>query len=451
MCYSDGMNLAVARLVVASVPLLGSPLAGAETLTDMLSKVYVTNPRLEAGRSNLRSADEAIPLALAPGRPQASTSNAVAYNATGDALPTQRQALSLTQNIYSGGAIRAATARAENAARAERARLSLLEQEVLLDAIGAYTAVARDGTILGLAQANEDRLKIQLDATRDREHFGDVTKTDIFQAQARHAGAIAERIAAEGALKVSAADYRRLTGDWPGRLELPPASDELPGTLDDALAEVEANWRWQAATFDLAAARNDVSVSLGNLKPKLTMGAELSYAEDGGGSGRSGGNAAIGATLTVPLYQGGGEYARVRQSKEQLTQRRYGRDDALRVAEAEIAAAWEARQTAEAAIRSIQVQVDAAAFALDGVRQEALVGARTVLDVLDAERERFTAEVDLARAEREQVVSTYRLLAAVGRLTARDLALPVAYYDPEEHFQAVKRKWFGLGAKVGAE
>ena len=255
----------------------------------------------------------------------------------------------------------------------------------------------------------------------------------------------------KGALKVSAADYRRLTGDWPGRLDLPPASDELPGTLDDALAEVEANWRWQAATFDLAAARNDVAVSLGDLKPKLTMGAELSYAEDGGGSGRSGGNAAIGATLTVPLYQGGGEYARVRQSKELLTQRRYGRDDALRVAEAEIAAAWEARQTTEAAIRSIQVQVDAAAFALDGVRQEALVGARTVLDVLDAERERFTAEVDLARAEREHVVDTYRLLASVGRLTARDLALPVAYYDPEDHFQAVKRKWIGLGPKVGAE
>ena len=124
----------------------------------------------------------------------------------------------------------------------------------------------------------------------------------------------------------------------------------------------------------------------------------------------SGGGAAIGATLSVPLYQGGGEYARVRQSKELLTQRRYGRDDARRASESEITAAWEAGRTAEARSARSGARSDAAAFAVDGVRQEALVGARSVLDVLDAERELFAAEVDLARAEREQVRS--RLPAA---------------------------------------
>lgn len=445
------MNLAVVRFVLATVPLFEPSVAGAETLSDMLSQVYVGSPRLEAGRAGLRAADELITQALAPGRPQASTSNSVAYNATGDALPTQRQALTVTQNIYSGGAITAASRRAENGALAERARLSQLEQEVLLEAVAAFTAVARDGAILELARGNEERLRIQLDATRDREHFGDVTTTDIYQAKARHAGAIAERDAAAGALKEAVAEYRRLAGTEPPRLDLPAVPEGLPATLDDALAGVEANWGWQAATFELAAARNDVAASWGAMKPRLTLGAELSYAEDGGSSGRSGSNAAIGATLTVPLYQGGGEYARVRQSKELLIQRRYGRDDALRTAEAEIAAAWEATQTAEASIRSLQVQVDAATFAVEGVRQEALVGARTVLDVLDAERERFTGEVDLVRAERERVLAAYRLLAAVGRLTARDLGLTVAYYDPEAHYQDVKRRWFGLGPKLGAE
>lgn len=445
------MNLAVAWLVLASVPLFEPSAAGAETLSDMLSRVYVGSPRLEAGRASLRAADELIPQALAPGRPQASTTNSVAYNATGDALPTQRQALTLTQSIYSGGTITAASRRAENSVHAERARLSQLEQDVLLEAVAAFTAVARDGAILELARGNEDRLRIQLDATRDREHFGDVTTTDIYQAEARHAGAIAERDAAAGALKASAAEYRRLAGTEPPRLDLPPVPEGLPPTLDDALAGVEANWRWQAATFELAAARNDIAVSWGSMKPRLTVGAEISYADDGGSSGRSGANAAIGATFTVPLYQGGGEYARVRQSKEQLTQRRYSVDDALRTAEAEIAAAWETTQTAEVFIRSLQVQVDAATFAVEGVRQEALAGARTVLDVLDAERERFAGEVDLVRAERERVLAAYRLLAAVGRLTARDLALTVAYYDPEVHYQDVKRRWFGLGPKLGTE
>ena len=149
----------------------------------------------------------------------------------------QRQALNVTQSIYDGGAAKAATRLAENGVRAERARLMLLEQDVLLEAITAYTAVARDRQVLELASANEERLRVQLDATRDRERFGDVTKTDIFQAESRHAGAIAARIAAEGAVKVSAADYRRLTGEWPDQLELPPAPDEATASLDEALAQ----------------------------------------------------------------------------------------------------------------------------------------------------------------------------------------------------------------------
>jgi outer membrane protein len=119
--------------------------------------------------------------------------------------------------------------------------------------------------------------------------------------------------------------------------------------------------------------------------------------------------------------------------------------------EAEITAAWEAARTAEAAIRSIRAQVDAAAFALDGVRQEALVGARTVLDVLDAEQELFAAEVELARAERERVLADYRQRAAVGRLTARDLSLAVAYHVPDEHYRDARGRWFGLGPRLGAE
>jgi TolC family type I secretion outer membrane protein len=421
------MNLALARLMLASLWLSGSPGARAEPLAAMLAKVYQVSPQLESGRARLRAFDESVPQALAAGRPQATVTSSAAFNAAGEAQPTQRQALNVSQSLYDGGATRAATRLAENGVRAERGRLMLLEQDVLLEAVMAYTAVARDRQVLDLAGANEERLRLQLDATRDRERYGDVTRTDIFQAESRHAGAIAARVAAEGDLKVSTAEYQRLTGAAPGRLELPPLPDAVPVSLDEALAQADASWQWQVATFELAAARDEVSVSLADLKPNLSLGGQVGYAMGDGGYDGSGGNASIGATLTVPLYRGGGEYARVRQSKEVLSQRRHGRDDARRRVEAAITAAWEAMRTAEAAIRSIQRQVDAAAFALDGVRQEALVGARTVLDVLDAEQELFAAEVDLVRAGREQVLAAYRLRAAIGRLTARDLELEVAH------------------------
>ena len=137
-------------------------------------------------------------------------------------------------------------------------------------------------------------------------------------------------------------------------------------------------------------------MSLAALKPRLNLAGELSYAADGGQQYGSGGGAAVGATLSVPLYQGGGEYARVRQSKETLTQRRYGRDDARRATESAIVGAWAAGRTAAAVIRSVGRQVAAARFALDGVRQEAAIGARSVVDMLDAERELFAAEVTRA-------------------------------------------------------
>ena len=235
------------------------------------------------------------------------------------------------------------------------------------------------------------------------------------------------------------------------RAAVAPAPDAATASLDEALAQSDASWEWQAASLELAAAHDAVNVTLAGLKPSLSLGGQVGYAMGDGGYDRSGGNAAIGATLTVPLYRGGGEYARVRQSKEILSQRRYGRDDARRSVEAAITSAWEAARTNEATIRSIQRQVDAAAFAVDGVRQEALVGARTVLDVLDAEQELFAAEVDLVRAEGEHVLTAYRLRAAVGRLTASDLELEVARYDPEDHYRDVQGRWFGLGPKVGAE
>jgi outer membrane protein len=445
-------HLPAVLLLGAAWPLLaGAAAAKAEPLADALGRAYLTNPRLEAGRAGLRAADESVPRALAAGRPQVTSTSSAAFNAAGDALPAARQALNLTQSLYNGGGTRAAVRRAEDAVRAERARLAQLEQELLLEAVAAYTAVARDRAVLELARRNEKRLRVQLDATRDRERFGDVTRTDIFQAESRLARAAAERVAAEGSLQAASAEYRRVVGEWPARPELPPAPDGPPASLDEALAAAEGSWRWQAASFELAAARGEVAVALAALKPRLTLGGEVSYADDSGPYRDAGANAAIGATLAVPLYQGGGEHARVRQAKELVAQRRYGVDDALRAVEAEITLAWEAHRTAEAAIRSARQQVDTAAFALDGVRQEALVGARAVLDVLDAEQELFAAEVDLARAERERVLAAYRLRAAVGRLTARDLALPVTYHAPEEHYRDVSARWFGLGPKMGAE
>lgn len=406
------------------------PSAGG-SLAEALAGAYADNPRLEAGRSALGAVDEGVPMARAAGRPQLTATSTAALNALGDDLPAARQSLSLSQLLYAGGGVRAATRAAERSADAESARLRLTEQDVLLDTVRAYTAVTRDRRVQELARANEDRMALEVTATRDRERFGDLTATDIHQAESRHAAGTAERIAADGALEIAEADFVRVVGERPATLDPAPLPENLPATLEQALAEAESSWGWRAADADLAAAQEAVEVSLAALKPHLTMAGELSYAADGGQQYGSGAGAAVGATLSVPLYQGGGAYAKVRQSRQVLSQRRYARDDSERAARSAIVGAWTSVTTAAAVIRSVGRQVAAARFALTGVRQEAQIGARAVVDILDAENELFEAQVQLARAERERVVAAYQLLAATGRLTAEDLGLPLAYDGPE--------------------
>lgn len=418
----------LALVLAGAVPT--RPAAGG-TLAEALAEAYAGNPRLEAGRSALRAADEGMPVARAAGRPQLTATSTAALNALGDDLPAARQSLSLSQLLYAGGGVSAATRAAERSADAESARLRLTEQDVLLDAVRAYTAVTRDRRVQELARANENRMALEVAATRDRERFGDLTETDIHQAESRHAAGTAERIAAEGAVEIAQADFVRVVGKPPGSLDPAPLPESLPATLEQALAETGSSWGWRAADADVAVAQEAVEVSLAALKPRLTMAGELSYAADGGQQYSSGTGAAVGATLSVPLYQGGGAYAKVRQSRQVLSQRRYARDDAERAARSAIVEAWTSGATAAAVIRSVERQVAAARFALAGVRQEAQIGARAVVDVLDAESELFEAQVQLARAERERVVAAYQLLAATGRLTAEDLGLPLAYDGQE--------------------
>ncbi len=149
--------------------------------------------------------------------------------------------------------------------------------------------------------------------------------------------------------------------------------------------------------------------------------------------------------LTVPLYQAGGVSSRVRQARQVAAQRRNELDRAVRDAVERGSRAWEALQTARAQIKSFTSEVRASTIALEGVEQEATVGSRTVLDVLDAEQELRDAKVNLVRARRDEVVATFDLRAAVGDLTARKLALPVKFYDLDAHYRAIRNKWFGTG------
>jgi TolC family type I secretion outer membrane protein len=447
----------LAAAIALGMGLVGSAPAQAQTLEEALVAAYLTNPDLEAQRAALRATDELVPQALSDWRPTValdgtSSANDVDSSEGDGSFNTNEGGIALDQQIYNGGETVANTTRAENLVRVERARLVAFEQQVLLDAVTVYTNLLAAEAVLDFAIQNENRLLRQLQATRDRFEVGEVTRTDVAQAEAALAGATADRVQAEGELVAAKADYRRVINQEPSRLVVPEPLRPLPDSEAQAqqIAEV-GNPNITAAQFDLAAARADVDVATSALLPRLSVRGELTYADEPNLVLDWQREASIGANLVVPLYQGGGEYARVRQTKQTVRQRGDDLEAAFRAVRNEVTAAWQAVLTATTQIDSISEEVRANLIAVEGARQEALVGQLTTLDVLDTESNLFQSQVDLVRARRDQIVASYRLKAAIGELTVVGIDLPVEPYDPEAYYLDVRDRLFGLGESLNAD
>jgi TolC family type I secretion outer membrane protein len=448
----QGLAAAAVAILAALAP--AGP-AAAETLDEALAATYADNPEIEAQRARLRAINEEVPQALSGWRPTLRAtgntgmrkidSNEQTVIGAEDALLNPNSvAAEVDQPLFRGGQTMAETRQAENAVRAERARLVSVEQQVLLDAATAYMDVFRDQSELELNIRNEQRLDRQLGATRDRFQVGEVTRTDVFQAEARLARATAERIQAEGRLETSRAAFRSVVGRAPGRLARPPLPQPLPETLDQAVAvAVEGNPDVDARAFDERSALDNVDRVRGQLLPtvRLTGRVARDYEVTRNDSRLNTYEALV--RMDMPLYQAGTVYSELRQAKQTVAERRRLLDQAQRTTVRDATDGWSQLETARAAILSRAKQVEANRVALDGVQREAEVGQRTVLDVLDAEQELLDSQVDLVRAQRDELVSAYQLKAAIGEMTARNLGLPVQYYDAEAHYREVRGMWFG--------
>ena len=434
--------------------------ARGQTLEEALVAAFNNNPTLLAERAKLRAVDEEVAQALSNWRPTVEMVGDYAGRATENNLATNRRqhrnprSLSFTveQSLYRGGRTLAATSEAENTVRAGRARLRAVEQNVLRDAATAYMNVVRDQLVLQLTTSNEQVLKRHLEATRDQFQVGEITRTDVHQAEARLARVGAERIQAESDLEAFRAAYRNVIGESPGRLVQATLPADLPADGEEAarIAAVQAP-EVVAGTFDEQALADDAKGVRGELLPKIDLEGSASRAFDTTGQESRIDSFEAKVTLTVPLYQSGATYSRLRQAKQSVAEQRLKTRQARRDAAEEATRSWEARQAARARIVAFQSEIEANEVALEGVRREAAVGSRTVLDILDAEQELLNAKVDLARAQRDEMVAIFDLKVALGRMTAKHLKLPVDLYDPEDHYREVREKAFGGSASGQSE
>jgi outer membrane protein len=448
---------------------LNLPRAAADTLEQALRQAYQNNPQLNAQRAAARATDEGVAIAMGGYRPRVTATGSLAevYIDTlqrvspalgGSVRATGENAVStagatVTQTLFNGFQTGSRTRQAESQVFAARETLRNTEQTVLLNAATAYMNLLRDTAILELQRSNVSVLEATLRQTRDRFSVGEVTRTDVAQAESRLAAGRSQLLTAESNYTTSRATYRQVIGVEPGRLAPAMPVDRLsPATLPGALSRGSTEHpAITTAMYNVDAAVFQVKIAEAALYPTVTMQGAVNktFGSNTNLNTLQNFTGSVTGQLSVPLYQGGGEYATIRQAKETLGQRRLDLDTQREAIQQNITQAWGQLQAAKAQINATTAQVTATEIALNGVREEARVGQRTTLDVLNAQQDLVNARSSLVTAQRDRVVASYTVLAAVGSLSPQILKLGITTYDPVSHYHQVRDSWFGVRTPDG--
>ena len=425
------------------------------SLEQALAAAEQTNPQLLAARARLRQVDEAVPQAVSGWRPHVSVEGQIGpglYTSSEDhrnyperRLP-QDYELTATQNLYTSGRVHDQVLQAQLRVLAERAMLTAVEAQVLLLAATAYLDVVRDRDVLLLQRDQEAVLARTVAADRTELAAGAITPADLAQSEARRLRQRSAVSTAAAQVAASEAAFEAAVGVAPGALSLPDGEMAVPATEDAVLAEaLRADPELVAARRSLEATRLGVDVARDELLPVLSVNALVEHQQDYEYLPFNERANAVQALLqlTVPLYQGGAEYSRIRAAKEGDEQARALVEQAARQTRQIVASGWAALQAARDRVRDAAAATAADRVAEAGLAQLQAVGARTTIDLLNAQQETLSSAVEEVSARHDVLAGDLALLGATGRLDAPALLPSVAPYDPRAHYDAVRGKWAG--------
>lgn len=421
-------------------------------LAVVLQWAYENNPTLRAARVELKAVQEEMPQAMGGWKPTVDASGNISSvkidgsNFGGEGTTSKEMELGFSQPLYRGGRTIAAMGSAEERILAQRSLLKALEQDVLLGVATAYMDVVRDSALLDLSRNNENVLAKNLEATKDRFDVGELTRTDVAQSEARLARAKADRISASGDLQSSKAAYEQIVGRRPGKLVSPVLQFPIPDGLDESIDFAEKNNpSVLAARYLHESAEEDVDGVFGELLPELALvGSWNRQYDPQPGLLKESTTRTVALQASIPLYQAGSVRSRVRQAKHTANQRYLEILESRRDVRQQVITNWENLAAAEAEILSRQAQVEAARLAQEGVQEENALGARSVLDVLDADQEYLDAQAALVSAQRNKVVAEFALAATLGLLTPENLGTADFSSEFEEHLETIKWKILGI-------
>lgn len=427
-------RLAVVAALGVSV-LAASGAARAETLTDALIAAYTNSNLLEQNRALLRAVDEDVATAVAALRPVIEWAISTGYIRPEPITGGVTASLSLTaqMTIYDFGRTPLAIDAAKESVLATRDALLQVEQQVLLAAVQAYMEVIRAGRFVELRRNNVRLITSELRAARERFEVGEVTRTDVSLAEARLAAARSGLAAAEGDYNLAREAYKVAVGHYPENLMRPTSPPITAGNVDEARAiAVRQHPLIAQRQHEVTVAEINIARARANMRPRITGGITTSWNEDVDNTTR------LTLNMGQTIYQGGALSSALRRAMALAEADRAELLQAVIRVKQDVANAWSGLRVAIASTEASQRQVSASLVAYEGTREEAELGARTTLDVLNAEQELLDARASLIQAEIQQFVAVYSLLSSMGLLTVAHLDLGILTYDPAAYYSAVE-------------
>lgn len=448
----------------ASLLILGAlaavPAARADDLMQALAMAYATNPDIQEARARTRAQDESVQIARAPGLPSLQAvgrfNRSLLVGENNSTLPTRTLTGEVDASIpiYAGGGIRNATNAAKQRVYASRKDLTSAESSVFASVVENYLSVIHDEAVVQLNQKNVDALEVNLKATTARFNYGDLTRTDVAQSRERLYLARAVLQTAQVQLAGTREKYIAVVGQQPGVLTSPPPMRGLPASVDDAVnIAIDNNPDLASARLMTRAYGYDAKAAASARLPKIQLFGNFQYNKYfdtyGGYLSQYYAQydkiAAVGVQITVPIFQGGQPAAQERQADSQRSAALERTTSVERQVIQGVRAAFIAWRSSDAIIAANQTAVEAAEQSLIGVRNENKIGNRTIIDILNAEQELLSAQVQLVSARRDAYIAAFNLLTAMGRSTARDIGLD-NIYDPVAHYRKVSGSIWDWGS-----
>ena len=423
----------------------------ADTLGDALASAYRTNPTLDGARQQARQTDENFAQARAGFLPQlgisgsystqlriTETETPIGTVRTKGTVEPRSASVSASQSLFEGGRRFAQIGLANAQIRGAQEGLRSTEQTVLLSVISAYVNVQRDAEVVRIRETNVTLLQRQQQAAKDRFEVGEITRTDVAQADARLAGSVAGLAGARADYEASLAEYTRIVGQPANALEPAPAVAGLPASLEEAVTvALDLNPDFRRFKENEAAARQQVRVERADLLPQVSVVGRMARDEDISIGGVRSDVQSAAAQVSIPLFEGGFARSRTRQARIGVLRAQAQTEEVRRSVVSQTTSAWNDYAASLRVIEASREQERANRLAFEGVEQEQHVGLRTTLDVLDAQQELLESQLTVVRAERDSYVAAHGLLQAIGKLDARTLGVNAPLYDPDDHRRAV--------------